>query len=1124
MYLSWEIDEECLSVSQHHHAEIESRGDFLADDPDKVVQRILEVDPQGAMILIMASAPPCPDFSRIKEDAPGSDGPEGHKFTQYCHFARAIEAKLPHRRIGHLVENVVMLKSEADTFSQHLSCNAVVVDAADHGLVSRPRLWWQRVDWGHIRWNPLTNERLQWSKSHKFHRLHQDATPQDVAKLELDGLQIHPRVATQECRIPCLTTPAPTDAGRPPPKKMRGKIHPEQKKRWMEDHQRFAPWQYADEAMLQDSQGNFHVPSAEAKEQFHQLPIGYTRTDKTTDRGRHRMMANGWHFGTAKFMMLLVIQTIMNIQCTALPMHPCRSALQRVTEALQNFAPAIGPGTWQTEPLCVPPTDNMWDHWALSTMARHPLQLPPRLEPGLAQCLTLQRLWGHELPRLRSLVVDEIEEMVETQSEATLTWWKGLPPHIAQVYYNKELDEISQIPIFLQLLAMVQMPCLDELAQDLCTGFHTIGRVHDGAGWLPRRDQRYDHPISHEAFKDYNKRYTVTKLKQNRVDQHWEPMMTELMAEISKGRMSGPYAEPSWWPTRTRDLPGMAKQPLPADDICVSFCFSVVQSDKIRRCEDYKRSGHNATVIAHTVPAHHDIHTFSDLARALPVGAGDPMVWAQDLAGAYRQFPVAKPEDTYCALLTPEGPLLLRHHALMFGAAASVWCFNRSADSLTFLCRRLLAVSVGHYVDDFVAVEPESIVHSGYEQFTRLARILGLRMKETKALPPASSQKVLGIQMTLSNTAVTLHPHPNRCKKVIELMQTSLQENRLTCDQAQRLAGKLIFMASTMFGQIGKAALRPIYARSHGLSDMDKASQLNGPLRTALRTMIGLLHEVQPRVIPREVSQKLLILYTDAFFTMHGQEMSPGQGKIPQKWNQQKCPTYQNGWGCVWHYRGETKYAAGSIPVEVLKLFCSRRAFIYFLELVTQLIGFVATKHYDTNLIMSFIDNTSGFFAMQKGFCKDGPICNMLALMWRLLSALNWNLQLEWVSSGNNVADQVSRHKFHEMAELRAEQFEGDLSAFFKILMKVAIDAEYAHGQALSDLMRLRIFEGQPRCTVRLEDAGDSAVKSSSSRCELADCSPTAYRGREDKKMHATSAPSQTSQRCAYVGCHLGEL
>ena len=396
-------------------------------------------------------------------------------------------------------------------------------------------------------------------------------------------------------------------------------------------------------------------------------------------------------------------------------------------------------------------------------------------------------------------------------------------------------------------------------------------------------------------------------------------------------------------------------------------------------------------------------------------------------------------------------------------------------------------------------------------------------MKESKALPPASCQKVLGVQMSLSKENVTLHPHPNRCRKVVDIMETSLQNNQLTCDQAQRLAGKLIFMASTMFGQIGKAALRPIYARSHGLSDMDKAYQLNGPLRTALRTMIALINEVQPKVIPCEVSQKILILYTDAFFTMRGEKPSPGQGRVPQRWSQRDCPTYTNGWGCVWHYRGETRYAAGEIPVEVLKRFCSRRAYIYFLELVTQLIGFVATKEYDANLILSFIDNASGFFALQKGFCRDGPICNMIGLMWRMLSALNWNLQLEWVASGNNVADQVSRHKFHEMVELQAQHLTGDLSELFQILMRVATDADYAHGAALDHVLALKPFSGKPNCTVRMDRAGASAEMSNSSSIQRQTSAQQQTKG-EGSKEECSGLPSQTSQRSVDVGFHSCDL
>lgn len=124
---------------------------------------------------LFVAAPPCPGFSRIREDASGPAGSEGH--------ANNIEMRLPHRRVGHLVENVAMEKrDETDYFPSRLDCNMVLVDAQDLGIISRLRLWWTRVD--QIKPSPVTGLRLKWSKTQKFHRLHQD-TP--CGRRVLDG-------------------------------------------------------------------------------------------------------------------------------------------------------------------------------------------------------------------------------------------------------------------------------------------------------------------------------------------------------------------------------------------------------------------------------------------------------------------------------------------------------------------------------------------------------------------------------------------------------------------------------------------------------------------------------------------------------------------------------------------------------------------------------------------------------------------------------------------------------------------------------------------------------------------------------------------------------------------------
>ena len=103
--------------------------------------------------------------------------------------------------------------------------------------------------------------------------------------------------------------------------------------------------------------------------------------------------------------------------------------------------------------------------------------------------------------------------------------------------------------------------------------------------------------------------------------------------------------------------------------------------------------------------------------------------------------------------------------------------------------------------------------------------------------------------MEIEDEEVILQPHPDRCAKLLLVIDEALATNRLSSDSAC----KLVFLTTTMFGQLGKAALTPVYARAHGLSDNDKADQLNGPLKSALSTLKTLLEDIQPRGIPKVV-------------------------------------------------------------------------------------------------------------------------------------------------------------------------------------------------------------------------------------------------------------------------------
>ena len=242
LMVPWEIDPACIAVSSFHFPKMVHRGDFLKDNPEDVCALVQLHDPSASKVVFLIGAPPCPDFSTIRADSPGRTGPEGQKFTAFCRWARKLEDGLAPRRILWLVENVVLSdRGEVDFFSKELQCDAVLVDSADIGVISRPRLWWSRIPWCSNPVSPITGGALRWSKAKGHHQVHIDGPSTDPRALEGDGLRFSDKVREGKAHLPCMTTPAPSDAGRSAPKKMRGRIPPDAKARWLQHGRQFAP-------------------------------------------------------------------------------------------------------------------------------------------------------------------------------------------------------------------------------------------------------------------------------------------------------------------------------------------------------------------------------------------------------------------------------------------------------------------------------------------------------------------------------------------------------------------------------------------------------------------------------------------------------------------------------------------------------------------------------------------------------------------------------------------------------------------------------------------------------------------------------------------------------------------
>lgn len=202
----------------------------MQEDIPDLVQTVKDKDPNSEKIIVFASAPPCPDFSRVCPDAPGKEGQEGRKFVEFCKFSENVKHQLPQPVKKMLCENVVLQdKGEISYFEKALGCSAVVLDSADFGLVSRPRLFWTDIQWDHQLRHPVSDRQLRWSKYQKIPQVHIDEGYMEVNDMEMDGYQLHPRVVGHSMVLPCFTTPAPTSAGRSAPKRMKGRLDPESK-------------------------------------------------------------------------------------------------------------------------------------------------------------------------------------------------------------------------------------------------------------------------------------------------------------------------------------------------------------------------------------------------------------------------------------------------------------------------------------------------------------------------------------------------------------------------------------------------------------------------------------------------------------------------------------------------------------------------------------------------------------------------------------------------------------------------------------------------------------------------------------------------------------------------------
>ena len=306
--LEWEVDPCAVAVASRVCKGLRmKRGDITADDPAQVATIIRDLLHEKPSIVLATAGPPCPDYSKINASAQGREGTSGQLFVRFTEFLQKLEAGVG-VQFHLLVENVLLQKStDLEWFNQAMGAQPLAADAASFGLISRPRTWWTRVDWTKVQANPYYPDRpLRWEKLDGLMKLQLDVEQDKAEDIQMPGLSFHSAIVQKRKLLPCLTTPAPSDEGRPPPKKMKGRMSAQVRQRWLSGNRQYAPWVYEDHALVYEA-GQGQIIPAELKEQLHHYPQGYTRHPQVTPRDRHRLLGNSWHVGVARFLIALVL-------------------------------------------------------------------------------------------------------------------------------------------------------------------------------------------------------------------------------------------------------------------------------------------------------------------------------------------------------------------------------------------------------------------------------------------------------------------------------------------------------------------------------------------------------------------------------------------------------------------------------------------------------------------------------------------------------------------------------------------------------------------------------------------------------------------------------------------------
>ena len=325
-----------------------------------------------------------------------------------------------------------------------------------------------------------------------------------------------------------------------------------------------------------------------------------------------------------------------------------------------------------------------------------------------------------------------------------------------------------------------------------------------------------------------------------------------------------------------------------------------VMTEKIRLCDDSRRSLHNSHLIRTCETVAPCSFTFLasvcdcmvGCARSLGLRVPQVVFSTDDMRAAYRQVPTSDPEMCVVCIYSFDpgevGPRFVENWGHNFGHTSSVSNYWRTPLLCCQAARHLLAIPVEHYVDDYATPDFRlgSAADSGAAAgLAALHEALGLILEPDKHQTPSSVNVFLGVVCDVSavhsdDPFVEFRPSRRRTAGVMAMLDEA-SVSGLSQVTASVVKGKLGWILQTVWGRVGRAAAQPLVSRVGGKKFLLPGGRQPPPETSAWTPALAAMTEffrtlfqfLPPLRVPLGAAPRArLVVYSDAQYSQNGRK------------------------------------------------------------------------------------------------------------------------------------------------------------------------------------------------------------------------------------------------------------